>query len=112
MLLYFWSSQSVSHLKNIHAKAAELNAKYPEYDFIGVNTDTHFKKWRGVVTQSGYNRTNEYQFDDIDEAKKKLVINSANKAILIDGNGIILEGNTSLFNIKIENTLLGYLNKE
>lgn len=111
-VLFFWSSQSVSHFRNIHAKAAELNSKYPEYDFIGVNTDTHFKKWRSVVTQAGYNRINEYQFDNIDEAEKKLVINSANKAIVMDADGIILEGNTSLFNINIEATLLGYLNKE
>ncbi len=110
-VLFFWSSQSISHFRNIHAKAAELSAKYPEYDFIGINTDTHFKKWRNVVTQSGYDKTKEYQFDNIDHAEQKLVINSANKAIVINSKGIILNGNTSLFNMNIEASLLGYLNR-
>jgi hypothetical protein len=109
-VLYFWSYESVMHFKNIHAKAAELNSKYPEYDFIGINTDTHFKKWRSIVNQSKYNKVNEYQFDNIEEAEKKLVINSANKAIILDKNGMILEGNTSLFNQNIESILLVHLN--
>lgn len=111
-VLYFWSSQSIKHFRDIHTKAAELNSKYPEYDFIGINTDTHFKKWLGVVSKSGYDKSHEFQFDDIDEAEKKLVINSANKAIIIDESGIILKGNTSLFDQNIEATLLGYLNKK
>lgn len=110
-VLFFWSSQSISHFRNIHSKAAELNAKYPEYDFIGINTDTHFKKWRNIVTQSGYDKTKEYQFYNIEHAEQKLVINSANKAIVINSEGIILDGNTSLFNQHFEATLLGYLNK-
>jgi len=111
-VLFFWSSQSIRHFRNIHTKAAELNAKYPEYDFIGINTDTHFKKWRNVVSQSGYNKAREYQFDNIDHAEQKLVINSANKAIIVKANGIILEGNTSLFNQGFESSLLGFLNME
>jgi hypothetical protein len=110
-VLFFWSSQSIMHFKNIHAKAAELNSKYPEYDFIGINTDTHFKKWREIVKKSGYHLANEYQFDNIREAEKKLIINSANKAMILTKEGIIQEGNTSLFNQNIEALLLGYLNK-
>lgn len=111
-VLFFWSSQSIKHFRDIHTKAAELYSKYPEYDFIGINTDTHFKKWRGVVAKSGYDKSHEFQFDDIDDAEKKLVINSANKAIIIDESGIILKSNTSLFDQNIEAELLGYLNKK
>ena len=110
-VLFFWSSQSIKHFRSIHTKAAELNSKYPEYDFIGINTDSHFKKWRGIVSKSSYNPTNEFQFNDIKEAEKKLLINSANKAIVLDKHGIILKGNTSLFDQNIEAILLGFLNK-
>lgn len=110
-VLYFWSSHSIKHFQNIHIKAAELKAKYPEYDFIGLNTDTHFKKWRSIVLNSKYDSTLEFQFDDIDDATKKLIISSANKAMIIDRNGNIVSGNTSLFNPAIETILLGQLNK-
>ncbi|WP_034257754.1 TlpA family protein disulfide reductase [Altibacter lentus] len=110
-VLYFWSAQSMRHYKDIHSKAAELKDKYPEYDFIGINTDTHFKKWRDIVRNAGYNSNLEFQLENIDEAENKLVINTVNKSILVDKNGVILEGNANLFNPKMEELLLGYLNK-
>ncbi len=109
-VLYFWSSGSVKHFKNLHSRAAELKSKYPEYDFIGINTDTHFKKWKEVVTKSGYNTVHEYQLDNIIDAENKLLINSINKAIIVDKHGKIRDANTNLFSPTIEDNLLGYLN--
>ncbi|UAB80289.1 hypothetical protein INR76_09185 [Marixanthomonas sp. SCSIO 43207] len=110
-VIYFWSMKSNKHYKNVHQKVAELKSKYPEYNYIGINTDTHFKKWRNIVNQLGYNPANEYQFEDIDEAEKKLVLNSVHKTLIVDKNGKILEGNTNLLDQNIEELLLGYLNK-
>jgi hypothetical protein len=109
-VLYFWSAESVKHFKNLHSRAAELKSKYPEYDFKGINTDTHFKKWKEVVYKSGYNPMHEYQLENIKDAEQKLLINSINKAIIVDENGIILDGHTNLFSPTIEENLLGYLN--
>lgn len=110
-VIYFWSSQSIQHYKNIHMRASELGDKYPEYDFIGINTDTHFKKWLKIVKTSGYNNLHEFQFEDIESAEQKLLINSLHKAIIVDGKGMILEGNTNLFSPRIESQLLSNLNK-
>lgn len=109
-VLYFWSAESVKHFKNLHSRAAELKSKYPEYDFKGINTDTHFKKWKEVVYKAGYNPLHEYQLENIKDAEQKLLINSINKAIIVDENGIILDGHTNLFSPTIEENLLGYLN--
>ena len=109
-VLYFWSSQSIKHYKDIHSKAAELRSKFPEYDYIGINTDTNFKKWRNIVLNSGYNQDLEFQLENIDEAEQELVINSINKAIIISKDGVIIESNTNLFSKSIEGLLLGYLN--
>lgn len=109
-VLYFWSSQSIKHYKDIHSKASELQSKFPEYDYIGINTDTNFKKWRNIVLKSGYNKDFEFQLENIDEAEQELVINSINKAIIISKDGIILESNTNLFSKSIEGLLLGFLN--
>jgi hypothetical protein len=109
-VLYFWSMESIKHFKNVHAKAAELSSKYPEFEFIGINTDTHFKKWLNTVHVSGFNETKEFQLEDIQNAERSLVLHSNNKALIIDRNGRILESNTNIFNSNIEEQLLELLN--
>lgn len=110
-VLYFWSLESVQHYKDIHSKAAELMSKYPEYQFIGINTDTHYKKWLKAVKYSGYDAQYEYQFDDVQTAERNLVINSINKALVVNEDGVIIESNTNLFEPVFEGQLLGYLNR-
>ncbi len=110
-VLYLWSGKSEKHCKNIHYRVKELNSKFPEYDFIGINTDTNYKNWIQVVSKLGYNKGKEYQFENISKAEKSLVIYSVNKAIIVDENGVIINGSANLFNKNIESFLLGYLNQ-
>lgn len=110
-VLYFWSDASVKHYRKIHTRAAELHSKYPEYDFIGINVDTHFKKWLRVIKNSGYAMRKEFQLNDNTDAETKLVLNSMNKAIILDANGIILDGNTNIQSTLIENDLLALMNQ-
>ena len=42
--------------------------------------------------------------------QRKLLINSVNKAIILDRKGYILDANTNLFSPIFEESLLGYLN--
>lgn len=109
-VIYFWSAKSIKHHKKIHTRAEELKGKYPEYSFIGINLDSHFKKWLKIVNATGYSDYKEYQFEDVDEAEMKLVINSVNKAMIVDGKGKILNGNTNIFDMAIENEMLNHLN--
>ncbi len=110
-VLFFWSSQSAKQYKEIHNRAYEMKSKYPEYQFFGINTDTHFKKWRETVKRSGYNRSTEFQLENLTDADKKLVLNSMNKVFVVDKNGVILEGKTNMFNPNFEELLLGLLNR-
>jgi hypothetical protein len=87
-----------------------LKAKYPEYDFIGINIDLHFKKWLKVVKNAGFDPSMEYQVENFEVAELKLVIDSVNKAIIVDDQGIILNGNANIFNYSVEAELLGFLN--
>lgn len=109
-VLYFWTAQSVQHFKDIHVRAMELKSKFPEYNFIGINTDTHFKKWRKTIEKTQYNPKTEFQLENLADAEKKLVLNSINKAIILDKKSTILESNSNLFNKNFEELLLGYLN--
>lgn len=110
-LIYFWSSQSINHYRKIHTRASELRSKYPEFDILGINVDNHFKKWMRIVDNSGYMSQYEYQFENFDDAEMKLLVNSVNKSMLVNKDGVIYDGNTNIFNLEIEKQLLGYLNK-
>ncbi len=90
---------------------AELKSKYPEYQFFGINTDTHFKKWRETVNKAGYNSNTEFQLENRADAEKELILNSMNTVFIVDKNTVILEGKTNMFNTNFEELLLGYLNK-
>ena len=106
-----WSSNSVSHYKNIHYRVSELQSKFPEFDFIGINTDTNSSNWLNIIKKNSYKQNAEYQFENLSKAEKELVIYTVNKAIIIDEKGTIINGSTNLFNINMDSMLLGYLNQ-
>jgi hypothetical protein len=110
-VLYFWSGKSMNHSKNIHYRVSELNSKFPEYDFIGINTDSNFNNWISIINKFGFKKDKEFQFKNTSKAEKELVIYTINKAIIVDKKGIIINGSANLFNIDIEEILLGYLNQ-
>ena len=110
-VIYFWTAKSMNHNKNIHYRVNELNSKFPEYDFIGINTDSNYNNWISIINKSGFKKGKEFQFENNAKAEKELVIYTVNKAIIVDKNGTIINGSTNLFNINIEESLLGYLNQ-
>ena len=110
-VLYFWSLDSPMHVKNIHQRISELRGKYPEFDFIGINVDNQFKKWKRLVQHESYRTEHEFQFEDFEKAGMTLLINSINKTLLIDANGTIIDPHTNIFSLDAEQKLLNYLNR-
>jgi hypothetical protein len=84
-----------------------LKSKFPKYNFIGINTDEKPNEWLNILSKYNYNKTFEYQFDDISKAEKNLVIYSVNKAIIVNKDRTIKESSTNLFNMNIEDILSG-----
>lgn len=110
-VLYFWSYKSTEQAKAIHNRAAELRSKYPEYRFIGINRDNHFRRWRSKVNQEKYNVETEFQMENPAHAEDVLILTNLNKSIIIDKDKTILDGSTNMFHQEFEKSLLGYLNR-
>lgn len=110
-ILFFWSGESASHYKRIHNRAAELKAKFPEYDFFGISVDENHENWLNIISSKGYNPEKEFRFNDVAQAEEQLVLSSANKAIITDRNGTIVVNNTNLFVSNFESQLVGLLNQ-
>ena len=106
-VIYFWNTESSNHYKSIHERVAILREGYPKFDFIGINTGTDFRKWHNVVDKLGYDTSREFQFENVESGQESLMVGSINKAIIIDGSGMILEGNSNLFYRDIEELLAG-----
>lgn len=107
-VIYLWSSYSIKHYKESHIRALELKGKFPGFNFLAINTNKQYNHWISIVNKFEYNSSFEFQFQNVESAEKKLVINSINKAFIVDQNGVIINGNTNLFNHKIEKILKEY----
>ena len=98
-------------MDNSHAKASELQRKYPEFNFIAINVNTEHNKWTLHLKKNNFNESQEFRLAKPDQAKKQLVLNDINKTIVLDKNGKILNSHANLHNSKFENELLAYLNQ-
>ncbi|MBU2938790.1 peroxiredoxin family protein [Lacinutrix sp. C3R15] len=111
-VLYFWSKDYKSHLKESHTKVNELILKYPEVNFISVNIDdTNIRDNSRILKQYDFTSKNEYKFTNPKKAKETLAINPIIKVMLIDKKGKIIDPHTNLFSIAFEQQILGLLNQ-
>jgi len=110
-VLFFWSYKSPTQAIKNHNRAAELKSKFPEYNFYGINTDNHYRQWRNYVLQEKYNEKEEFQLENPIDSEHSLLLNNLSKAIIIDKDLKILEGNSNMFHQNFEQLLLGYLNR-
>ena len=110
-IIFFWSIHSLNHLKEVHSKVDELKLKYPEFDFIGFNTNDDIKTWKQTINRHGFDKNFEFRFEETETAMEHLVINSINKAMIIDADSKIIDNYTNLFSVKFEEQLLGILNQ-
>jgi hypothetical protein len=110
-VLYFWSINSVNHLRNVHSKADELKVKYPEFDFIAINTNADKDSWKQIINRHGFNKDKEFRFHDPSKAMEHLIVNTVNKAMIIDENAKIIDNHTNMFSVRFEEQLLGILNQ-
>ncbi len=106
---YFWSMDRKDHYTRAHTKASYLGARYPNIDFIAINTDDQqTKNWLKTIKRHHYNLNYEYEFKYPKCSSEELVIHNRNKVILVDKDGKIINANTDLFSSVFEKQLMKY----
>jgi len=108
-VLYFWSYNNHMHLEESHKKAKDLQSKYPEFNFIGVNVNAENDKWVKHIKQHKFNSSMEYRFNNAKNARRSLVINNLSKTIVLDNKGMILNSHANIHSIDFESEILAYL---
>lgn len=111
-IIYYWSTKDESYNMQVHHTVAGLRVKYPEFDFIGVNTDyTEDNNWEKALGNMDISIKNEYQVAVENNYNLENILKGSRRAMLIDKDLTIIDGNLNLLHYKIETTLLGYASK-
>jgi hypothetical protein len=98
-VFYFWSGQYETHFTNIQKQLLLLTKQYPEFTFIGINTDTEYNEWQKIILTQGLIKENQFRSEDYELLKNTLVIDHLNKAI-ITNKGVIVNAFADLYNLK------------
>lgn len=104
-VFFFWSVDAYSHLLAVHKKAKMYHAKYPNYNFIGVNLDSNQKKWKENLYNLNYDGITELRCTEFNDLKTKWAILKIHRAIVLNNEGTIKNAFTNMFNVDFENNL-------
>ena len=104
-VLFFWTSHAESHFAASHRKVTELQAKYPQYDFIAINVNDNDAKWKNALKKYNFENIQEFQAVDFESIRKKWVITKIHRIIILNADGTIKNGFANLFDVNFEQNL-------
>jgi len=102
---YFWTMTQKNHMKMINNKVLELKEKYPSHRFIGININDDQQKWLSTLKVLKINPETQFRCVSFSEVSRKFVLDVINKAIIVDGDGVIIDGFSDIFTSKYEKTI-------
>ncbi|AXG74433.1 hypothetical protein DVK85_09385 [Flavobacterium arcticum] len=94
-VIYFWTTCAQTHLKMINKKVLKLKKQYPNVNFIAVNIDED-PEWKKVISKSKFNGSKQLRAISFQALKDKWVITKLNRTIILNADGTIKNGFTSL----------------
>ncbi|PRP66061.1 TlpA family protein disulfide reductase [Nonlabens agnitus] len=111
-VLYYWSIQDKNYAVGIHEQVKDLQLKYPEIEFIGINIDDlGYDEWQDVIAQNNFRDSREFQISGRSSVERQLALRNSNRSMVVDHDLTIIDPNINLFYYRIETTLLGYINR-
>ena len=112
MITYRWMSSSPSHYRWQHEIIKNLQFKYPEVDFIGINLDMdHSDKWLEVIKKNSFDPKLQFQATKI-RVDENLLKNYLNKLIFMDAKGNIARGDLQVNTPDLENKILEFISQK
>lgn len=109
-IIFLWSLYSKDHEEN-HEIVQGLRKKYPEINFIGINTDIgETQAWKNILNRFGYDQSKEFQLGNT-RIKKEFFQYYLNKLLFLDASGKVIIGDAFINSPEFENRILEFLNK-
>ena len=91
-VIYFWSQTQMNHYKKTQDRVKQYEEEFPGYRYVGICIQPYNKLVQDYQKVMEIDPSNQYAFVDFEDASNKWVLTLLNKGIVIDENGIILEG--------------------
>ena len=104
-VLFFWTSHAESHFAASHRKVMELQAKYPDYEFIAINVNDNVANWKNALKKYNFEGIKELHASNFETARKQWVITKIHRIIILNADGTIKNGFANLFDVNFEQNL-------
>ncbi len=104
-VLFFCTTNAMSHMESVHKKAAVLKEKYPNINFIGINIDDSVEEWQKKLGEFNHKNIVEIHATDFEAIKENWVINKLSRTIILNADGTINNAFVNLFDINFEDNL-------
>jgi len=112
MVTYRWMSSSPSHYKWQQDIIKNLEFKYPEVAFIGINLDMgDSDKWIEVIKNNSFDPKLQFQATRI-RVDENLLKNYLNKLIFMDSKGNIARGDLQINTPDLESKILEFISQQ
>ncbi|MEK8179547.1 thioredoxin-like domain-containing protein [Flavobacterium buctense] len=104
-VIFFWTSNALSHLEAVHKKILGFQKDHPDYQFIGININDTQEQWKNVLKKYKFDQIIEYRCTDFEDIKAKWVITKIHRTMILDHNGAIKNAFTNIFELNFEEEL-------
>lgn len=104
-VIFFWTKNATSHLKEAHKRAKELKLKYPDYNFIAINLDDNQSNWSIEVNKFNHEGITELRSLNFEDIKANWAIMKVYRTIVLNNDGTINNAFTDLFQSDFEEIL-------
>ncbi|WP_309641427.1 hypothetical protein [Flavobacterium sp.] len=104
-VIFLWTDNLSSHMMAAHKKIMALKAKYPDYQFIGINLDKDQTIWKTQLYKLNFDGINELRCTNFEDLKANWAIMKVHRTIVLDANGNIKNAFTNLFDVNFEKEL-------
>ncbi len=104
-IFFFWSVYAKSHYEAAHIKVKSLKAKYPKYNFIGININDSEEDWKKTLKSYQFEGVTELYCSDFENIKNKWAINKIYRTIIVGSDGLIKNAFVNIFDSKFEDNL-------
>ncbi|HCD23336.1 MAG TPA: hypothetical protein DEQ44_05255, partial [Flavobacteriaceae bacterium] len=95
VVIYFWSTKYEGMLYRIQQKVAELQKKWPEYQFIGISPDQDAVHWSATIQEYDMQPQLQYRSINPEDLQNRLIWDNAFKSVVLE-NGKIVNGFANL----------------